>query len=92
MCFDVLFRLPGEKKLLYYYPLHLHHIHLLHHLHLLHEEMREEGQKLCCHHLLYLVPLFHLKEETREIRKVDQELHQEKWEAGKGEGMADLHL
>ena len=42
--------------------------------------------------LFYLVPLFHLKDETRDIRKVDQELHQEKWKTGKGGRMADLHL
>ena len=56
------------------------------------EQMSEMRKEVCCHHLLYLVPLFHLKEETREVRKVDQELHQEKLEAGKGEGMSDLHL
>ena len=89
MCFDVLFRLSRKKKTLHYNLLHLE---LIHHLHLLHEEMREEDQKLNCRHLLELVPLFHLKDETRDIRKVDQELHQEKWKAGKGDHHTECGL
>ena len=85
----VLFRLSRKKKTLHYNLLHLQ---LVHHLHLRHQEMREEDQKLNCRHLLDLVPLFHLKDETRDIRKVELELHQENWKTGKGERMADLHL